>query len=126
MNSEPTLLRLFNALVERNLIRTSRLRPIGTAVKQYAGMLGYSDPLQCPYDAYFKSDKERNRIMDEKAPQGMGHNAVRNLKNNISFILRKGLEVGIISSNPEPLGCQEGANKLIRAIRNEHVQPTKY
>ncbi|MFN2511738.1 MAG: hypothetical protein ABR568_09880, partial [Pyrinomonadaceae bacterium] len=127
MSCDITLQQLFNALLEHNLIRPSRTGPIRTAIKQYAAILGYTDPALCPCDVYLKTNKIRNRFIDEKAPELLGSHAVRNLKNNVSYVLRKASGLGIVSAIPsEQLTSWKGSNKLLRPARNEHTVPEKY
>jgi hypothetical protein len=49
--SDKTLQEVLDALIERQVIPHSRLGPIKTALKQYAIILGYSDPALCPMTA---------------------------------------------------------------------------
>jgi hypothetical protein len=127
MNTDVTLQALLDALLKDNLIPNIRIGPIKTAIKQYATILGYSSPARCPCDVYLKPDKIRNRIIEENAPEILGSHAVRNLKNNVSYILRKATELGIVSAIPaERLSSWKGSNKLLRPARNEHTTPEKY
>ena len=108
INSEKTLGQVFGALLENDAILQSRKGPIKTALKQYSRLLDYSDFHECPFETYFQNDRSRNRLIDECANRTradkrngsihLGQDAVRNLKNNVSFALRKAVELGIISS----------------------------
>lgn len=101
-----SLQRLLELLIERNAIRPSRIAPMKTSVKQYANVLGYIDPSQCPPKVYLRNDRERNRLIEERAcgtrsngtKRALGIHALRNLKNNISYLLRVGMESQILSS----------------------------
>lgn len=87
-----TLGQVSEALLKNDAIRQSRRGPIKTALKQYSGLLGYSDLNQCPFEAYFQNDDARNRMIDEGASRTtvdkrngsvhLGPDAVTNLKNN--------------------------------------------
>src|SRR6185295_8301489 len=99
--SDRTLKQVFDALVEHQFIPQSRVGPIRTALKQYAIILGYKDPSECPLTAYHLPNERRNRLIEERAQsssqrKGLGLHAVRNLKNNISYVLRSAAERKII------------------------------
>jgi hypothetical protein len=57
-----TLKEVLDALINLQVIPPSRMGPIKTAVKQYAIILGYDDPDQCPINAYHLPDARRNRL----------------------------------------------------------------
>jgi hypothetical protein len=127
MNCDITLLALLNGVMEHNVIRPSRIGPIRTAIKQYAEILGYNGPAQCPSAVFAKTDKVRNRLIEERAPQKLGSDALRNLKNNISYILRTGIELGIISAFSSELASWNDSNGVaLLPKRNEYVCPDKY
>jgi hypothetical protein len=122
MNCDITLLALLNGVMEHNVIRPSRIGPIRTAIKQYAEILGYNGPAQCPSAVFAKTDKVRNRLIEERAPQKLGSDALRNLKNNISYILRTGIELGIISAFSSELASWKDSNGVaLLPKRNEYV-----
>jgi hypothetical protein len=136
--TDKTLKEVLDTLVERQMIPTSRIGPIKTALKQYAIILGYSDLTLCPMTAYHLPDQTRNRLIEEKA-QGartsqfassrLGPHAIRNLKNNVSFVIRKAVELEIIGQVPGRLASYKNSNKIkSRKItcRNEWVKPSKY
>jgi hypothetical protein len=125
MNPDSSLQLIFDRLLELNVIRPSRVGPIRTAIKQYAQILGYSDAAACPSSAFLKPDKLRNRLIDEKAPTSLGINGVRNLKNNVSFLLRKAISVEIISPFAELASWKE-CNPTQRPKRNEARFSPKY
>ncbi len=135
MESEKTLGQLFEALLDKGAILPSRKGPIKTALKQYSKILGYVDFNECPVAAYFKNDGFRNRLIDEGAIRTRGHkdrsihlgqDAVRNLKNNVSFALRKAVEVGVIPPSKELFSANQRRNSCKRPCRNEHVISAKY
>lgn len=133
---ERTLGQVSEALLKNDAIRQSRRGPIKTALKQYSGLLGYSDLNQCPFEAYFQNDDARNRMIDEGASRTtvdnrngsvhLGPDAVRNLKNNVSFALRKAVELGIISSKQEILSARTQPDFRERPPRHEYVISSKY
>lgn len=127
MNHAKSLQATFDALVELDVILPSRIAPIRTAIRQYAHILGYSDAAKCPGNDFLKADKTRNRLIEDNAPRTMGSNGVRNLKNNVSYVLRKAVEHQVISPlNSELASWKESnpTNKMPK--RNENVFPHKY
>ncbi len=134
---EKTLGQLFEALLESNAIVPSRRGPIKTALKQYSQLLGCSDPFNCHLENYFQSDHVRNRLIDEGAGRTtankvngsihLGRDAIRNLKNNVGFVLRKAVELGLVSAKQE-LFSEKTHRRLVRERprRNEHVLSAKY
>lgn len=127
MDQVKTLQAVFEALVELNVIKAIRVGPVRTAIKQYAGFLDYSDPRECPISAYLKPDKARNQIIEQKAPQKLGSDGVRNLKNNVSYVLRKAVELGVISPlTAEFASWRESNPTKLMPKRNESVYSVKY
>lgn len=127
MSNSKTLQETFETLVHLNVIASKRVGPVRTAIKQYARILDYSDPTDCPISAYLKPDAARNRIIEEKAPQTLGTDAVRNLKSNVSLVLRKAIELGVISPlAPELASWKESTPAKLMPRRNESVHTGKY
>jgi hypothetical protein len=127
MRAEKTLQEIFEALVELNVIKKSRVGPVRTAIKQYARILDFSDPRECPISAYLKSDTARNQLIEERAPQTLGSNGIRNLKNNVSYILRKAIELDVISPLAADLASWSESNPMtLMPKRNESVYPAKF
>ena len=136
-NPEKTLGQVSEALLENDAILQSRKGPIKTALKQYSRLLGYSDLHECPFETYFQNDHARNRLIDEGANRTtadkrngsihLGQDAIRNLKNNVSFALRKAVELGIISSQKELFSERTQPRTFReRPRRHEHVISSKY
>ena len=134
MGADKTLEELFDALVERQFIPQSRLAPIRTALKQYAIILGCKEPAECPMTAYHLPAEKRNRLIEERAESSRQHktlglHAVRNLKNNISYVLRSAVDHQIIGQVSGPLLSDKNANTIKSSLitcRNESVKPSKY
>jgi hypothetical protein len=135
-NPTKTLGQVFETLLESNAIRQSRIGPMKTALKQYSQLLGCNDFNECLFELYFQSDQARSRLIDEGALRKnadrkngsihLGQDAVRNLKNNVSFALRKAVELGIISSDRELLSPRTQPTFRDRPTRHEHAIPSKY
>src|SRR5687767_13353131 len=126
MTSEMTLQAMLETLIEQQLVKPIRIGPIRTAVKQYASILGYGDPAQCAPDVFMKPDKVRNRAIEEGAPKHLGRDALRNLKNNVAYILRRATEVGLVSWPSFEVLNAYHQNGRFRPLRNEHSCPPKY
>lgn len=137
MNIDPekTLGQLFEALLDKHAILPSRRGPIKTALKLYSRLLGYDDFHDCPFATYSQNDRFRNRLIDEGAIRTrahkdgstyLGQDAVRNLKNNVSFALRKAVEVSIIASPQQLFSARQPRHSSTRPRRNEHVISSKY
>jgi len=129
-----TLKEVLDALIERDLIPSSRIGPIKTAIKQYAIILGYPETAQCPLSAFHLPDQRRNRLIEERAEGSrrssvLGPHAIRNLKNNISYLIRTAIDHEIIGPVPGQLASSKTAN-IIKTrqltARNEWLHPGKY
>jgi hypothetical protein len=127
MDRDMSLQATFDALVELDIIRPSRIAPIRTALRQYAQILGYNEAARCPANDYLKADGIRNRLIDKNAPQTLGSDGLRNLKNNVSYVVRKAIEYRIISPLANELASwKESNNGSEKPKRNENVLPDKY
>lgn len=132
--TETNLKEVLDALIERDLIPSSRVGPIKTAIKQYAIVLGYNEPSQCPLTAFHLPDHKRNRLIEEKAEGSrrgsvLGPHAIRNLKNNISYLIRSARDQEIIGPVPGQLLSSKPENLITTRLttsRNEWVSPGKY
>ena len=114
---DPTLKEVLDALIERDLIPSSRVGPIKTAIKQYAIILGYTEPGQCPLTAFHLPDQRRNRLIEERAEGSrrasiLGPHAIRNLKNNVSYLIRNAVEHGVIGQVPGQLASSKTVNRI--------------
>lgn len=134
--TDRTLQEVLDALIERDLIPNSRIGPIKTAIKQYAIILGFSEAAKCPMAAFHLQDATRNRLIEEKAEGagrrnagGLGSHAIRNLKNNVSYVIRTATNEQIIGPVPGQLASSKTANSIktkLITTRNEWVKPNKY
>ncbi len=133
--SDKTLKEVLDALIERQFIPPSRLGPIKTALKQYAIILEYNEPAECPLTAYHLPDEKRNRLIEERAVgirRGkffLGPHAIRNLKNNVSYVIRSAVDREIIGQVPGPLESYKDSNTIKTkkiTCRHEWAKPSKY
>jgi hypothetical protein len=94
-----TLAALLEKIVSQDppVLASSRLPPLKTAVTQYARMFG-TTPQQCWPAQYNRPNDERNAFITVHANPTLGSHAVRNLKNNISLLLRLGMQLKLIPS----------------------------
>jgi hypothetical protein len=135
--SDKTLKEVLDALIEGQFIPQSRLGPIRTAIRQYAIILGYPEPAECPMTAYHLSDETRNRLIEERAQRTkrgkfassrLGPHAIRNLKNNVSYVIRSAMDRGVIGQVPGPLSSYKDRNRITHRLNSRHecVKPSKY
>lgn len=110
---------VFDRVVAAGRLKPSRIAPIRTAVRQYAIMLGFSSPAQCPLEAYNLPTGRRQQLIEERANPTLSLHAVRNLKNNMAFFLRQAVELQLI---PPPAGTL----KSWRGARAVHTLPTRH
>jgi Phage integrase family len=107
-----TLSALFEKLMNQGptVVKPSRIAPLKTAVKQYASMLG-SSPEHCWPDRYHLPDKERNALIETHANPELSYHAIRNLKDNVRFLLHVGEQLQLL----QPL-----AQESLKSWRNRH------
>jgi hypothetical protein len=100
-----TLQEVFDSLVRKKKLLPSRIPGIKSALRQYAQCLGYSDPASCPEKSFNLPVHERNQIIEERARRltksrkrntGLSARAILNIKDNVSFLLKEALEIGLI------------------------------
>jgi hypothetical protein len=124
--TDKTLKEVLDTLIELDVIPSSRVGPIKTAVKQYAIILGYSEPAQCPLSAFHLQDQRRNRLIEQRADDAsrtrsgtsvLGPHAMRNLKNNISYLIRTAVAHEII----KPLAGQLASSKTVNTIKTKQI-----
>jgi len=78
---------------------------VNTAVKQYAAILGV-DPKSCLPTVYHlphdQRDDQIGPLIEANAPAKIGSDALRNLKNNIRFLLGRAVALGLLPPLPPP------------------------
>jgi hypothetical protein len=90
-----------------------------------------------PFEAYAQNDEARNRLIQDRARRTtvnkktrsnyLGQDAIRNLKNNISYLLRKAVELGIIQSQQDFFNSKRCPTRFISTMRRrEHIFNEKY
>lgn len=91
---------LLDRLDAAGRIRPARLRDIRSALNRYARMLGCGDLRDCPEPAYALPRGRRSELIEEHLKDASPH-VLRNVKNNVSFILRQAEELGLIRPTGE-------------------------
>jgi hypothetical protein len=91
-----TLQNLLDDVIQQGQLTPSRIPPMRTAVKQYAAMLSV-DPAQCPPEVYHLPPRRLTALIDTKAPSTLSPHAIRNLKNNLRYLLRQGMSLKLIA-----------------------------
>jgi hypothetical protein len=96
---------LLEQLITTHALKPSRIGPMRTAVKQYAAILGM-DPKSCSPSVYHlhhdKNNDQISPLIEANPPADIGPDALRNLKNNIRFLLRQAVELRLIPPLPPP------------------------
>jgi hypothetical protein len=106
-----TLQELLETMIHEGIMPPSRIPPMRTAVKQYAAMLGM-DPAQCPPAVYHLPPAQFRSFIEANAPATVGPHALRNLKNNLRFLLRTGVARHWIAPLADPLHSWREARAL--------------
>jgi hypothetical protein len=106
-----TLQTLLEAVIKMGLLKASRIGPMRTAVKQYAAMLEV-DPAACLPNAYHLPEAQLRRLIDTRAPHTLGPHGLRNLKNNLRFLLQMGITHRLIPPLPTSLQSWRGTRLL--------------
>lgn len=100
-----TLQEVFDTLVSKKKLLPSRIPSIKSSLKHYAQCLGYSDPASCPEKSFNLPVRQRNQIIEEHARRmtrtrrrnpGLSDRTITNIQNNVSFVLKEALELGLI------------------------------
>jgi integrase len=84
------------------LLAKSRRAPMRSSVKRYAAMLGI-DPTRAVAEDYHRPDHEIRALVESKAPEALASNTVRNLINDIVWLLRTAVEQGWLEPLPPSL-----------------------
>jgi hypothetical protein len=114
-----TLHMLLEKLIASNQLTPSRIPPMRTAVKQYAWMLGI-DAHRCPPERYHLSDLALTHLINTNAPANLGPDALRNLRNNIRFLLKTAVALQLLP----PLEQFDGSWKKRRVLAR-HWNPMR-
>jgi hypothetical protein len=89
------LLALVNAVNTAGRITPVRLKDITSSARQYAKLLGYTEPAHCPAAAYAKPKPVRDELLETRLLEASA-NTLRNHKNNLAFLFRHAVELGLL------------------------------
>jgi hypothetical protein len=92
-----TLHELFVTAIQRGALTSTRIRPMRHSMKTYASCLGMT-PETCPPEQYYRSDAEVMNLIEAKAPAHWAPISVRNLKNNMVYLLKIGRTHGWLTA----------------------------
>lgn len=84
------------------LLAKSRRAPMRSSVKRYAAMLGI-DPATAGAEDYHRPDHEIHALIGTNAPTTLAAATVRNLINDVLWVLRTGVEQTWLEPLPAPL-----------------------
>jgi integrase len=140
-NFPKSLAELFDQLLEKRVITPSRQATCKSSLRNYAKLLG-TDLDHCTPNLFIKSDTERNLLIEEglvrvkKNRKNQGSNlsdsAVRNVKNDVSFVLRNAVKLALIETKDIKLASLREARKASsqykqgRPKRGEMIVNEKY
>src|SRR6266850_8566868 len=84
------------------LLPKSRRGPIRTSIKHYAALLEV-DPKTIEPSTYHLPDHEIRALIDAKAPKRLSDSTRRNIKNDLTSLLRIAVEQGWLEALPPPM-----------------------
>jgi hypothetical protein len=120
-----TLHELLETVVQRGLLTPARIPPMRTAVKQYAAILGVA-AAHCPPDLYHLPPKALTTLINRQAPATLGPAALRNVKNNLRWLLRQGETLHLISPLEMPLQSWQEVRRVGKHwVPNRGEQPRR-
>lgn len=100
-----TLQEVFDSLVRKKKLLPSRIQGVRSSLRHYARCLGFPDPSSCPEKSFNLPIRERNELIEERAARqkrshrgttSLSEHTIINIKNDVSFVLKTALEVGLI------------------------------
>jgi integrase len=106
-----TLAEVLAKALDSSIVPTSRKGPLGTAVRQYARMFG-CEPQACAPEDYHLPEPRLRQLIETHASENLGPYAVRNLKNNLCYLLKLAREQGWLLPLSEPLHDWRGRRAL--------------
>lgn len=100
-----TLQQVFDSLVRKKKLLPSRIPSVRSSLRTYARCLGFDDPSSCPEKSFNLPVRERNELIEERATRQkrsyrrktkLSEYTITNIKNNVSFVLKTAIEIGLI------------------------------
>lgn len=95
-------------------IKPSRLRHVRSSINRYAKALGCNSPAQCEEKQFALGKDEREQIIKEMMGDQASFYALRNAKNDISFLLNQAEKLGLIKKISDKPSRQSQKEKLRR------------
>ncbi len=117
-----TLQEVLDSLVRKKKLLPSRIPGIKSSLKQYAHCLGHSDLTSCPEKNFNLPVRERNQLIEERARRltktrrkdnGLSTRSIINIKDNVSFVLKEALDLGLIPQRSVKGGARADAGSKI-------------
>jgi hypothetical protein len=114
---------VYRELVEADVIVKSRLATCKSSLRKYAEWLGSAFE-SCSQERFIKSKEERDILVEKSLNQmylenpdhkELSSSAIRNIKNDVSFVLRKAKKLGIIKTNIEINNWSEARKTLVKS-----------
>jgi hypothetical protein len=137
-NFNDSLENIFGVLIEKGDIKSSRRQTIKGSLNKYAALLG-GTIATCLPKTFVLPPAERNALIDaglarttksRSGATGLGDDAIRNVKNDVSFFLARAAEYKLLEPALVKLAsykeAQMPANAAGRPKRGEHYAVDKY
>lgn len=107
MTNNLTLWEVLEELIQLKIIAPSRIPPIKSTLRKVARFLGFSSPQTCSPSAYNLPGPKIAALIDRQmVTHALSSHAVRNIKNDFSYVLVQGRLAGLI--DPLPPEVEEG------------------
>jgi hypothetical protein len=116
---------LLDQVEDAGRIKPSRLRDIRSSVRRYAQALGCADLSGCYPKVYLLDLRSRDELIEKSLPDASA-NALRILKNNISFLLRQAEElklIPLVSQHSEELSPRQPGRRRLRTSLPALISP---
>lgn len=118
---------LYNSLVKKGAIPTSRVAPVRSSLRRYATALGHNTLASCPESRYNIPAAQYKKLIDENSRRVTKSNrgdtqvsarTLTNVKHDVGFVLREGAKLGLIVGLYEP-SDQQQATAALPAYKRE-------
>jgi hypothetical protein len=117
-----TLQEIFDVLVENGSLAGSRIPTCKSALRQYASLLEV-EMAHCTPNLFNKPTAERNALIErgmtrtkrdrKNGSSTLSESAIRNTKNNITYVFRKAVEAGLLPTSAVELPSWRRARKAL-------------
>jgi hypothetical protein len=133
-NFNDSLENIFVQLIEKGVITPSRQPNIRGSLRKYAALLGSSSISTCLPKTFVLPAAERNALIDKglaritkshSGANGLGASAFRNVKNDVSFILRQAEEHNLVERSLVKLASYKEAQVTAMSFSNGTGRPPR-